>query len=276
MKLLARAAWLLLVGCASYRPPPQPTPRDASRVFASMDETWDAVIDLFAMRNIPIRTIERASGLIGTDPLPVGDEGKPWANCGAVNGRVRGPNRAIYNVLVRGDSNAATVRATVLWTRASQDESTECTSTYVWERELETGIKSRAELQVRRGVRPARPTPVLSDSIAAPARSDAPSAADSVRTPDELMKNLGFRRAMNDARRIGIVTGFREVGRDTLAVQLADLALTSASTDHSLGLVYLAYRGTTDYRPSSAMELFHDGQAIGWYNTTGLTWGTVR
>ena len=281
MKLLPRVpAVLLLAACASYRPPPTPTPREASQVSASMGETWDAVIDLFAMRNIPIRTIERASGLIGTDPLLVGDEGKHWADCGARNGQVRGPNQATYNVRVRGDSNQATVRATVLWTRVTQDQSVECTSTYVWERELESGVKTRAELQLRRKVRPARQAPestpepqVASAEPAVPATRPAP---DSIRTRDELLDNLGFRRAMSDAQRIGIVTDFREIGRDTLAVELADLALTSASTDHSLGLVYLAYRGTTGYRSSSAMELFHDGQGIGWYNTSGLAWGSVR
>ncbi len=54
------------------------------------------------------------------------------------------------------------------------------------------------------------------------------------------------------------------------------VALTSASTDHSLGGLYLAYRGTTGYRPGSAMKLFQDGQSIGWYNNAGLTWGMVR
>jgi hypothetical protein len=278
MKLLACAACLLLAGCGSYRPPPSPTPREASQVYASVGETWDAVIDLFATRNIPIRTIERASGLIGTDPLSVGAEGSAWANCGVQNGRVLGPNRAIYNVLVRGDSNEATVRTTVLWTRVSQDQSTECTSTYIWERGLEMEVKERAELLVRRGVRPvARPTPAPpGQPSAAPPSPVTPAASATIRTADELMNNLGFRRAMTDAQRIGIVTGFREVHPDTLALDLADLALTSPSTDHSLGRLYLAYRGTTNYRPSSAMELFHDGQAIGWYNTAGLTWGTVR
>jgi hypothetical protein len=190
---------------------------------------------------------------------------------------VLGPDRATYNVLVRGDSNEATVRTTVLWTRIVEDASVECTSTNVWERELESEVRTRAELQVRRHVRPAVPSTAAPPPPAQPpAASSPPAAPDTIRTADELMKNLGFRRAMTDAQRIGIVTAFREIGRDTLALDLADLALTSASTDHSLGLVYLAYRGTTAYRPSSAMELFHDGQAVGWYTTAGLAWGMVR
>ena len=57
------------------------------------------------------------------------------------------------------------------------------------------------------------------------------------------MDNLGFRRAMADAQRIGIVADFHEIAIDTLALDLADVALTSASTDHSLSGLYLAYRG---------------------------------
>jgi hypothetical protein len=277
MKPLSRAVCLLLAACVSYRPPPQPTPREASHVNASMGETWDAVIDLFATRNIPIRTIERASGLIVTDPLRVGEEGSAWADCGARNGRVLAPDRATYNVLVRGDSSEATIRTTVLWTRFyEKGEPIECTSTYIWERGLETDVKARAELQERRMVRSAvrlAPAPPAQPSAAPDTSSDP---GPTIRSAEQLMKNLGFRRAMTDAQRTGIVTGFREVGLDTLAVELADLALTSAATDQNLSRLYLAYRGTTAYRPASAMELFHDGQAIGWYTIAGLMWGTVR
>jgi hypothetical protein len=279
MKLLVRAtACVLLAGCSSpaYQPPPRPAPREASHVVASMDQTWDAVIDVFATRNIPIRTIERASGLIVTDALRVGEEGSAWANCGTVGGKVLVPDRATYNVLVRGDSSEATVRTTVLWSRAEEPGATECASTYIWERMLEADVKTRAERQGRvvareavqlREVPPGQPTVPPDPPVTGP---------PTIRKADELMENPGFRRAMTDAQRIGIVSGFNEIAVDTLALELADLALTSASTDHSLSGLYLAYRGTTGHRPGSAMELFHDGQSVGWYNSAGLTWGTVR
>ena len=132
MKLLVPAVvCVLLAGCTTYKPPPPPTPRDASLVAASMSQTWDAVIDLFATRNIPIRTIERASGLIVTDALSVGEEGNTYASCGTRNGKVLAPDRATYNVLVRCDSTLATVRTTVLWTRTADPVVTECTSTKI-------------------------------------------------------------------------------------------------------------------------------------------------
>jgi len=281
MKLLAPVLVLLSAGCGTYQPPPRPAPREASHVDASLGATWDAVIDLFATRNIPIRTIERASGLIVTDPLRVGEEGTAWANCGVFNGRVLPPTRATYNVLVRGDSAEATVRTTVLWIRTREkDEPLECTSTYIWERGLEMEVKARAEQQSGRADRrlaaltPARPAPPpAAEAPPAPAPPAPPGAA---RLSEELMKNAGFRRAITDAQLAGLVTGFREVGVDTLALELADLALTSPGTDQSLGRLYLAYRGTTGYRPATAIQLFHDGQGIGWYTTAGLGWGAVR
>ena len=240
-----------------------------------MDQTWDAVIDVFAGRNIPIRTIDRASGLIVTDALGVGDNGTAWASCGTQGGKVLAPDRATYNVLVRGDSAEATVRTTVLWSRTEEHAVPECTSTYIWERALETDVKARAERQVRLA---ARETVVLKTvPPSQPIPPDPPPAGPpTIRTSDELMENSGFHRAMADAQRIGIVSGFNEVAIDTLALELADLALTSASTDHSLSDVFLAYRGTTGYRRGTAMMLFHDGHSIGWYNKSGLTWGAVR
>ena len=279
MKLLVRAgACALLAGCGSpaYQPPPRPAPREASHVVASMGQTWDAVIDVFATRNIPIRTIERASGLIVTDALRVGEEGVAWATCGSLGGQVLPPDRATYNVLVRGDSNEATVRTTVLWSRTEDPGITECASTYIWERALETDVKARAERQGRVVARemvelhtlpPAQPTLPPDPPVTGP---------PTIRTADQLMENLGFRRAMTDAQRIGIVSGFNEVAIDTLALELADLALTSASTDRSLNGLFMAYRGTTGYRRGSAMMLFHDGHSVGWYNGAGLTWGAVR
>lgn len=279
MKLLVpTTACVLLAGCSTYKPPPPPTPRDASLVTASMGQTWDAVIDLFATRNIPIRTIERASGLIVTDALSVGLEGNTWASCGTRNGKILAPDRATYNVLVRGDSALATVRTTVLWARTADPVVPECTSSYIWERGLETEVKARAERQGREAAAHAAPLGLVPPAQPSPAPQPAPPPAGppTIRSAQELMNNLGFRRAMIDAQRIGIISDFHEISPDTLALELADLALTSPSTDNSLSGVYLAYRGTTGYRPGSAIKLFHDGQSVGWYTTAGLAWGVVR
>jgi len=132
------AAFLsLLPACYKYQPPPVPEPREATPVNASMGETWDAVIDLFATRNIPIRTIERASGIIATDGLRVEyEEGAKWADCGKHGRAHYRPTTGIYNVLVRGDSTRSTVRTTVRWSYITLKLNLDCTSNYVWERGL--------------------------------------------------------------------------------------------------------------------------------------------
>jgi hypothetical protein len=120
-----------------------------------------------------IRTIERVSGIITTDGLRVDPEdGAAWANCGK-KGRVRyRPNMAIYNVLLRGDSSQSTVRATVRWSYWTlKDGGLECTGTYVYERDLEALVKSRA----RAGISCCG----LADSSVTPADSpDAIASAD--------------------------------------------------------------------------------------------------
>lgn len=102
------------------------------------------MVDLFAARNIPIRTMERASGFVATRPLLVDlADGERWADCGTALGKSLGARQAEYNVLVRGDSTSATVRATVLWERPGSPAG--CVTRGVWESDFEAAVKARAE-----------------------------------------------------------------------------------------------------------------------------------
>jgi hypothetical protein len=140
-------------------------------VAASQARTWDAVIDLFAERNIPIRTMERASGFIATEQLSVNaEEGLRWADCGKAKWPFGGkrrdkegkevdysriaPDQAIYNVLVRGDSAESRVKVTVLWQYAGINgrRAVECSTKGVWEWEMESTIQQRAETRAPSGV----------------------------------------------------------------------------------------------------------------------------
>jgi hypothetical protein len=121
-------------------------------VDAPFDRTWTALIDVFGDRNVPIRTLERASGFVATDRLTVGaHDGVVWADCGTDMGERLPAEYAIYNVRVRGDSVQSTVQVTVLWTasyqalRNSRVLTKECVSTGIWEQESEAAIKLRAE-----------------------------------------------------------------------------------------------------------------------------------
>jgi hypothetical protein len=137
---------ILTLACASA-PRPEPVTRVPTTVNASFNKTWDAVIDLFADRNIPIRTMDRASGFISAEPALAGSDEDAWAKCGGF-GMYGGPSSAVYNLLVRGDSTKSTVRMTVKWIHASRapiDKTRECSTTGVLEGLIESQVRTRAE-----------------------------------------------------------------------------------------------------------------------------------
>jgi hypothetical protein len=134
---------LLLAGCAAP-PAPAPTGTD-TKVAVGVDVTWDAVIEHFALNNIPISTIERASGLIATTHLDVPQFVAVRASdCGIGNlgDRVRATS-GVYNVLVRGDERSSTVQVTASWSSPAAGYG--CSTTRVWEDATQEAIKNRAE-----------------------------------------------------------------------------------------------------------------------------------
>lgn len=140
-----------LAGCVT-QPISAPVPHESTVINASFGKTWDALIDQFAARNIPIKTIDRASGLVATDALKVGNVGVV-ADCGTSMGTKLVPTDATYNAIVRGDSVRTTVRVTVRWVRVGMSRafmntdtvSEECSTNGTWETSLEQAVKSAAE-----------------------------------------------------------------------------------------------------------------------------------
>lgn len=284
---------VLLAGCASYTPPPPPAPRDATPVLASAGYAWDAVIEVFAARNIPIRTIERVSGLIVTDNLNVGPEGKEWANCGSAG---LGPSHGTYNVLVRGDSTRSMVKATVRWSLyVSEAADTECSTTHEWERRFEDQIKQLAEQQavamarasaadedpptgdqVTPGSRPAATPPAgPTDKEAAASRREreaeaARARAKLPRSNAELLLERNFQLAVADGERLGLIDAYGETARDTLVVDLTDEAMASSGLEYQLGRLFKGYLDTTGRSRASILELRHAGQRVGEYTWNGL------
>jgi hypothetical protein len=68
----------------AYTPPPPPPPPEAAIVSAPFDDAWQAVVQTFFERNIPVRTLEKASGLIESDDLR-GELGRD-CDCGSYLG----------------------------------------------------------------------------------------------------------------------------------------------------------------------------------------------
>jgi hypothetical protein len=103
-------------------------------------------------------------------------------------------------------------------------------------------------------------------------REPPPPSPAGGRTNEELMANETFQRAMTDVLRLRIAVGFCELRQDTLTLDLGDGAFTSASTEYNLSRVHAAYRGLTEFRRESALELRYQDRLVGWYTFGGLAW----
>lgn len=143
----------LAAGCSRWAPPAPPAPRGPMEVSAPAAKTWDAVIDVFSARNIPIKTLDRSSGFIAAEQMTVPRvDGRgvasPYADCGVYNRVPQNPTHANYNIRVKGDSTRSTVLVTVLWKDVYDPQlglTMECTTKGVWEADAEREIKRLAE-----------------------------------------------------------------------------------------------------------------------------------
>jgi len=95
---------LLLTGCANYYYPPRPIEPEITKSFevdASFDRTWEALIETFAELQLPIKTIEKDSGIIATEWINYGRVGYGfWAKCGGVDRAVGGRDPFYENPLL--------------------------------------------------------------------------------------------------------------------------------------------------------------------------------
>lgn len=119
MKYGALVIAMALAGCAT---PGQATQFNNSRaVNLSFDAAWDKTVSYFAENNIPIRTLEKDSGLIvaETASLP-GAQLQQLADCGTA-GRGQ-PGTASYNVFVRDlQTQGVTVQINATFTQVYRD-----------------------------------------------------------------------------------------------------------------------------------------------------------
>ena len=107
------------------------------------------------------------------------------------------------------------------------------------------------------------------DSAATSAMSDStPTAADSAAA--RLARHVGFRQAIGDAARLGIVTGYAEVRPGRMALTMGP-GFTSASTvEYHLKRIYSAYGDYLNHTLAPVLELHANGTVIGDYTWDGL------
>ncbi len=172
--LFAVLSVVSLTACGTGYVPPRlaVVPREATPVSASYDTTWATVVSYFADRNVAIRTIEKASGIIVAEALradmqnrePIKDKkgkvvhylgslpqlGPPiFADCGSSEGYPLDLLAASFNVRVLGDKNRSTVRVTARFTTAYGTgvgrQVVDCVSTGKFEMDLEARVKKVAD-----------------------------------------------------------------------------------------------------------------------------------
>ena len=155
MRLYSILVLAVLAGCATYQVPGAPRPAASVQVAASFGRTWDAVITHLTSEFVPIRTIDRSSGLIVTDELTVrlitsrdSIFAASLADCGRVGNTEWLPNLALYNVVVRGDSSRAVVQVLARFSHARPVlfiPPITCSTKGNYERDLHAKVKTLAE-----------------------------------------------------------------------------------------------------------------------------------
>jgi len=106
--------FMFLSGCATV--PPAQYNYDSSRAYSkAYDEVWQSIVDYFAKRNTPIKTIEKASGIIATEDLNVpfqyksGTIKSSYCDCGTPGGlNTYKQLLGRYNVFVKKVSDSET------------------------------------------------------------------------------------------------------------------------------------------------------------------------
>ena len=133
----------LLVGACVQQPELVAPAREPLLVEAPFETTWNAIIDHFAERNLPIANMDKASGFIATAELPIHEVHYEWADCGIVMGIRQPPNGATYNVVARPQGETrTTLKITTLW--EVHTEGLRCVSKGRWEQEAEAAIAEAA------------------------------------------------------------------------------------------------------------------------------------
>jgi hypothetical protein len=103
---------------------------------------------------------------------------------------------------------------------------------------------------------------------AALAASDWAATSDS--SAARLARHVGFRQALGDATRLGIVTGYTEVRPGRMALMLGPGFSTASTVEYHLKRIYSAYGDYLNHNLAPVLEL-RDGPAIvGDYTWDGL------
>src|SRR3954454_8625849 len=111
--------------------------------------------------------------------------------------------------------------------------------------------------------------PADSSTGASLASNSTPTAADSAAA--RLARHVGFRQAIGDAARLGIVTEYAEVRPGRVALTMGPGFTTASTVEYHLKRIYSAYGDYLNHTLAPVLELRANGAVIGNYSWEGLS-----
>jgi hypothetical protein len=104
----------------------------------------------------------------------------------------------------------------------------------------------------------------VADTAAPAGNAGADSAAA------RLTRHVGFRQAIGDAARLGIVTGYSEVRPGRMALALGPGFSTASTVEYHLKRIYSAYGDYLNHTLAPVLELHAGDEIVGDYTWDGL------
>ncbi|HUR92938.1 MAG TPA: hypothetical protein VMY76_00035 [Gemmatimonadales bacterium] len=95
----------------------------------------------------------------------------------------------------------------------------------------------------------------------------------SPRSTGELLRQSDLHLALDDVRRLRIVTAFQEMYPGLLRLAVGEGFSAGSSVTYNLRLLHRAYRKSIDYEAPGILELWRAGSKIGEYSSDGLLLG---
>jgi len=112
----------------------------------------------------------------------------------------------------------------------------------------------------------------VSDSVVGPPRRLEPDDIPP-RSNGELLRNADLHQALDDVRRLGLVSSFQEMRRGLLRLGVGQGFATGKSVIYNFRNLHTAYRKSIDFYGEGILELWRDGQKLGEFTGDGLLLG---
>jgi len=152
-RLLPLFLLLVCLGCATA--PPKFEFNPVATIKGDYDKTWAAIVEYFAVGNLPIKTIEKDSGLIVSDWMDASDgtgmrEDKTICDCGGAGLTIQKWTRGKFSVFAKKiDDSSCDMRVTCTYqqyrTFSDAGNTVNCNSNGNLEKMLHDYVRAKVE-----------------------------------------------------------------------------------------------------------------------------------